>query len=58
MICRCEWYHSGTASEKTWKSACPVDDFEDHVCRIPWFVIQSELDDEDDEDTVRELPNR
>ena len=37
--------------------ACPVDDFEDHVCRVPWFVMAYQLSD-DEAAEVRDLLNR
>jgi hypothetical protein len=27
--------------------ACPDDEGADHVCRVPWFIITSRLDEDD-----------
>jgi len=44
-------------ADKISKLACPIDEFETHECRVPWFVITYRLDDAEAED-IRELLNR
>jgi UDP-N-acetylglucosamine pyrophosphorylase len=46
-----------TFAEAITKLACSMGDFEDHTCPLPWFVMTSELDDQQ-ADEVRELLNR
>ena len=37
-------------ADKIGKLACPIDDFETHECRVPWFVMTHRLDDAEAEE--------
>jgi hypothetical protein len=39
------------------KVACPVDPADDHVCRVPWFVVRSPLATKKAR-AWRDVPNR